>query len=95
MKTQIWMTWILMCVLVLGLAAVSQAMKVGLLGAELSSGFVAAYLETQFFAAGDLTYIDTVASTPSTTDMAAFDAVLVWTNLPTADSTLLGNNLAD
>jgi hypothetical protein len=95
MNRQLRTVRILMAMLVLGLATGSWAMKVGLLGGDTDTVFVQGYLQTQGFASGDLTYIDTRSVTPTLSDMQAFDALLVWDLQPFLDTTVLGNNLAD
>ncbi len=42
-----------------------------------------------------VTTINTVAVTPTTAELRAFDAVLVWTNSTPLDNVALGDNLAD
>ncbi|MBX3386406.1 MAG: hypothetical protein KF768_07535 [Phycisphaeraceae bacterium] len=91
------------CVGLLGLAAAAQAQpKVAIVAAAATSATSNDYLDVQsklnatgLFSQVDILHITTPVPTPQLGQLMPYDAIIVWSNQSFADSTALGNTLAD
>ena len=72
-------------------------LNVAVLGAEGSPSYLVD-VQNKLSATGkfsSVSYINVQITTPTLTELQAFDAILVWSNYHYSNSSLLGNNMAD
>src|SRR5688500_13131178 len=78
--------------------SIAFAQRVLLLHSELSDAAGPEDVRTKLFGTSAFTQVDVInarTSTPSLETLLAYDAVLVWSDFPFANPTVLGDVLAD